>query len=48
MFNAISFDDEEDKKDIYVLQQKMTELTEACEGTVNVTYEWYIFNTHTQ
>ena len=45
VFNAISFENEDDKKDITVVLQKMTE---ACTGTVNVTYERYIFNTRTQ
>jgi transposase InsO family protein len=45
VFNSLSFESEAQKKDIDVI---LTKMTEACEGTVNTTYERYLFNTRTQ
>lgn len=45
VFNSLSFDREEDKHDIDIVMEKMTEF---CRGVVNVTYERYLFNTRSQ
>ena len=45
LFNSLNFANEDDKKKIDVVLEKMSA---ACKGEVNTTYERYIFNTRTQ
>ena len=45
MYNSLSFDNEEDKYDVDVVLEKITEF---CRGVVNETYERYLFNTRSQ
>ena len=45
VYNSLSFANEEEKCDIDVVLDKMTEF---CRGVVNETYERYLFNTRSQ
>ena len=45
VYNSLSFDNKEDKYDIDVVLEKITEF---CRGDVNETYERYLFNTRSQ
>ena len=45
IFNAITFENEADKKDIDIVLRKMSDF---CKGTINETYERYLFNIRAQ